>query len=468
MKACVFIGPTLSPEDAAVTLDAIYLPPVQQGDVYRATVRYHPRAIGIIDGYFEHVPSVWHKEILWAMAEGTHVFGSASMGALRAAELAAFGMRGVGKIFEAYRTGIFEPYEDEVFEDEDEVAIIHAPGSATYRAASEAMVNIRSTLAAAAGAGIISADTRSRLVQIAKQLIYPERSWEAILTSGTRGLPGCEFESLRRWLPGGHINQKRDDALAMLAAMREFLAADPAPARVTFVFQRSEMWQRAVADFEEAGEQDASGDAEREALFDELRLAGTYAEARRAGVLRWAGLRECAHEGLAVSTEDRQSAELAFRDRFEISRRIDIDRWLAENDLDDAGRARLIADEARLLRLDRALGPLAAPHVISHLQVTGQYPRYAARAKAKAETQARAGGDSKLDEATRFGLALWYFERRLGGSIPDDLQEYAASMGFVDTDALYRALAREYRYVTAGAEREPGRIGTAVRAPFEG
>ena len=172
MKACVFIGPTLSPEDAAVVLDAIYLPPVQQGDVYRATVRHHPRAIGIIDGYFEHVPSVWHKEILWAMAEGTHVFGSASMGALRAAELAAFGMRGVGKIFEAYRTGVFESYQDEVFEDEDEVAVIHAPEGATYRAASEAMVNIRSTLAAAAGAGIISADTRNRLVRLAIVLIH--------------------------------------------------------------------------------------------------------------------------------------------------------------------------------------------------------------------------------------------------------------------------------------------------------
>ena len=450
MKACVFIGPTLSPEDASATLDAIYLPPVQQGDVYRATMRHHPRAIGIIDGYFEHVPSVWHKEILWAMAEGTHVFGSASMGALRAAELAVFGMRGVGKIFEAYRTGVFEPYEDEVFEDEDEVAVIHAQGGATYRAASEAMVNIRSTLTAAAGAGIISADTRNRLVRIAKQLFYPERSWEATLTSGTRGLPGCEIESLRRWLPGGHINQKRDDALAMLAAMREFLAGDPAPARVTFVFQRSEMWQRAIADFEAAGECDASRDAEREALFDELRLAGTYAEARRAGVLRWAGLRGCAHEGLAVGTEDRQSAELAFRDRFEISRRLDIDRWLAENDLDDAGRADLIADEARLRHLDRALGPLAAPYIVSHLQVTGQYPHYAARAKAKAETLAQIGEDSKLDEATRFGLALWYFEQRLGGSIPEDLQEYAARMGFTDTDALFRALSREHRYLTAG------------------
>jgi hypothetical protein len=98
VTTCVFVGPTVPIPDARAVLDAVYLPPVQQGDVYRAVVHHRPRAVGIIDGYFQQVPSVWHKEILWAMAQGVHVFGSASMGALRAAELAPFGMRGVGEI----------------------------------------------------------------------------------------------------------------------------------------------------------------------------------------------------------------------------------------------------------------------------------------------------------------------------------------------------------------------------------
>src|SRR6185295_3890747 len=91
----LFTGPTLSPREACQRLEAVCLPPAAQGDVYRASLR-RPFAIGIIDGYFERVPAVWHKEILWAMSEGIHVFGSASMGALRAAELALFGMIGVG------------------------------------------------------------------------------------------------------------------------------------------------------------------------------------------------------------------------------------------------------------------------------------------------------------------------------------------------------------------------------------
>ena len=89
MKAMVFVGPTLRPDELPQCPDLVLLPPVAQGDLYRAA-RQRPRAIGIIDGYFEGVLSVWHKEILWAMAEGIHVFGSASMGALRAAELHDF------------------------------------------------------------------------------------------------------------------------------------------------------------------------------------------------------------------------------------------------------------------------------------------------------------------------------------------------------------------------------------------
>ena len=82
----VFLGPTLAEKDAQAELDAVYLPPVSAGDVYRLW-RRRPRAIGIVDGYFDRVPAVWHKEIMWIMERGVHVFGGAGLGALRAAEL---------------------------------------------------------------------------------------------------------------------------------------------------------------------------------------------------------------------------------------------------------------------------------------------------------------------------------------------------------------------------------------------
>ena len=140
MTVFVFVGPTLSSAEVGAAGNFVCLPPAAQGDLYRAA-QQRPQAIGLIDGYFEGVPSVWHKEILWAMTHGVHVFGSASMGALRAAELAAFGMQGVGVVFEAFHSGELA--------DDDEVAVVHGPAEVGYVRLSEAMVDIRFTLAAA-------------------------------------------------------------------------------------------------------------------------------------------------------------------------------------------------------------------------------------------------------------------------------------------------------------------------------
>ncbi|MCP5065006.1 MAG: hypothetical protein GY946_00445, partial [bacterium] len=60
MTAHVFIGPTISSEDARAELDAVCHPPVSEGDIVRLLAR-EPSMIGIIDGYFERVPAVWHK-----------------------------------------------------------------------------------------------------------------------------------------------------------------------------------------------------------------------------------------------------------------------------------------------------------------------------------------------------------------------------------------------------------------------
>ena len=136
MKAVVFIGPSLALADAqahcaASGVESIaWRAPARMGDVYRATLQ-GPDVILIIDGYFEQVPSVWHKEVLFALSQGVQVWGASSMGALRAAELHAFGMRGIGRIFEAYASAAIN--------DDDEVAIVHGQGDGRFALASEAM-----------------------------------------------------------------------------------------------------------------------------------------------------------------------------------------------------------------------------------------------------------------------------------------------------------------------------------------
>lgn len=127
----LFAGPSLAGVHVSSMKGIDQRPPVRQGDVYLATLE-QPSAIGIIDGYFEGVPSVWHKEILWAMSQGIAVLGASSMGALRAAELDTFGMIGIGSIYRAYRDGQLE--------DDDEVALVHGPQELGYHALSVAMV----------------------------------------------------------------------------------------------------------------------------------------------------------------------------------------------------------------------------------------------------------------------------------------------------------------------------------------
>jgi hypothetical protein len=235
MSVYVFIGPTISPKEALIELKAEYLPPASEGDVYRA-VQKQPIAIGIIDGYFQSVPAVRHKEILWAMSRGVHVFGSASMGALRAAELAVFGMEGVGAVFESYRDGILE--------DDDEVAIAHGPAETGFVALSEAMVNIRQTLRKAEEVGVLSGQLRAELVTIGKQLFYPYRTYSALLRRASDGTKTeIELARLREWLPHGRVNQKRDDAIAMLRLIRECLMKGLSRKEVSYSFEQTASWE---------------------------------------------------------------------------------------------------------------------------------------------------------------------------------------------------------------------------------
>ena len=216
----VFAGPTIAVDDARRILDATYRPPATAGDLY-AHARQRPLAIGLIDGLFGTVASVFHKEILWAMREGVHVFGASSMGALRAAELDQFGMVGVGAVYEAYRS--------EALVDDDEVAVAHLGAEHAYRATSDAMVNIRATLNAANAQSVLGKTTRDELERLAKAVHYPQRSIRETVASGRRlGLPADELDDLDDWLgKGGYVDVKRADAVELLVTLQDFAARPP-------------------------------------------------------------------------------------------------------------------------------------------------------------------------------------------------------------------------------------------------
>lgn len=436
MTFCLFIGPTLPEKDTAGLRDGTILPPAAQGDVWRAA-QAQPRAIGIVDGYFCGAPSVWHKEILWALSRGIPIFGSASMGALRAAELHAFGMRGIGRIFEAYRDGRFE--------DDDEVAVSHGPAELGYAALSEAMVNIRATLARAEAEGVLKQCARQKLEAGAKALHFPERSWPALL-DGAPGVGRAALDALREWLPHGRVDQKREDALEMIRVMEEALARTEPP-QVSFHFEWTHLWDEMIARTD-TGVPGAAADA---AVLEELRLEGpeSYERARTRALARLLSGHAAARLGVSISPEAMAAMLRRLRAERGLYARAALEAWMVENGLDAAAMMRLVEDEARLDAVSARAGAALDAALADELRLSGAWTRLARRAR---EKTAALSGQGSAPNPDPMALRLWFFQHRLGRPVPDDLAGFVRELGFATLADFDKALHREILYVKSAKD----------------
>ncbi len=217
MSVAVFAGPSLPPAARSGMRGITWWPPARQGDFARALAR-RPDAIGLIDGVFDSMPTVWHKEILAALDAGIPVFGAASIGALRAAELDLFGMIGVGAIYRQFSSGELT--------DDDEVALLHGPEETGYLALTEPMVNVRATLARAVAMGVTDAATAALVTNAAKAIFFKHRRMPRVLAAAAeQGTDPVSLARLATWLPANRIDQKREDARALIAA----IAPKPVP-----------------------------------------------------------------------------------------------------------------------------------------------------------------------------------------------------------------------------------------------
>ncbi|MBT2207843.1 MULTISPECIES: TfuA-like protein [Actinomadura] len=215
-RAVVFAGPSIDRAAIAELAPVEVRPPVKRGDLDALLAEPDPPGVvGIVDGQFLHGLMISPKEVLRALdrhPRPVRVLGSSSMGALRAAELSEEGMVGVGRVFELYRSG-------EVDAD-DEVAITFDPD--TLRPLCEPMVNIRIAVAAARDQGVVSAEAAETVLAAAKDLYFPERSYERILRlPAVRERVGAdERDALRAFLDSPAApDAKREDAVALLRLM---------------------------------------------------------------------------------------------------------------------------------------------------------------------------------------------------------------------------------------------------------
>jgi len=215
-RTLAFIGPSIALAEARAAFPEVaFRPPVRFGDVARA-LHEGFGTIVIVDGVFEQVPAIWHKEIMLALARGVRVIGAGSMGALRAAELDGFGMEGIGWVYEQYRGGL---------EQDDEVALVHGDADSGYVNLSVPLVQLRHA-AATIAPGDPAAPLLARLVEALRPLFYRERTAARIeaLAFGLAGDP-AQARSALAHLHAPHSQVKRLDALAALAAAARPVAA---------------------------------------------------------------------------------------------------------------------------------------------------------------------------------------------------------------------------------------------------
>ncbi|HRR54284.1 MAG TPA: TfuA-related McrA-glycine thioamidation protein [Candidatus Methanomethylicus sp.] len=213
-KAVIFLGPSAPISEASRILpSATFRPPAGRGDIAAAADEGF-EIIGLIDGVFYQRNAVAHREITYAIGRGAIVIGGSSMGALRASEMDACGMVGVGKIYRWYKDG-------KIVSD-DEVALVFHPE--TLAPISEPMVNIRATLDGLAESGDISAEEEETVVRAASETPFQFRNISRICQRALRaGLPPERCRTIAALLKERRIDQKRLDAIKLLEEVRTLM-----------------------------------------------------------------------------------------------------------------------------------------------------------------------------------------------------------------------------------------------------
>ncbi len=226
----LFAGPSLFGQ--APDLTGLELrPPARQGDLHRAVLD-GADAIGLIDGVFGFVPSVWHKEILFALSEGVRVLGGASLGALRAAECHRFGMEPVGEIAAAYANGA--RYEDA------DVCLAHCPAEMEFMPLSEPLVDVEASVAALLDRALITGEQAWAWLEAARDIYFADRTVDAMLARAN--LSASLADAYRR----NRVGVKARDALALVERLRT-LPGHRGPPPSGWAFRPSGPWRGYLA-----------------------------------------------------------------------------------------------------------------------------------------------------------------------------------------------------------------------------
>jgi len=209
----VFAGPTISPDEVREILPGAEVhPPVRHGDLL-ALHAAPGDTVAVIDGVFFRTGAIRHKELLHLLQQGVTVWGASSMGALRAAELHPFGMRGVGLVYRLYSSGVVT--------GDDEVAVLHAEADDGHRQLSEALVNLRLGLRRARREGLLALADELAVLDALRARPFGERSVGLVRNLLAERWPGDTDRAAAAAAAVGAVNAKRADAERLLHRLAE-------------------------------------------------------------------------------------------------------------------------------------------------------------------------------------------------------------------------------------------------------
>jgi hypothetical protein len=445
MRTVVFLGPSLQAATARQVLaDALFLPPCAMGDVLGAMQCHRPQVIAIIDGLFERTPAVWHKEILYALSQGIAVFGGGSMGALRAAELHAYGMRGVGHSYEGFASGRLD--------DDDEVAITHLAAEDGYRPLSEPMVNLRYGLALALQAGLIDAAEEQSLIAAMKQLFYPDRCWEALYAQAlAQGMAVQRVHALQELVAARRPDRKAEDGLAVLQVVRDWRLHKPAAPAATPAatpgFEPTVFWEHLVACYGQVG--GVAPGLRQNQLIDHVRL-GIPGRQQLLGEALCGVLLRLVRRVLGELKVDDQAALVRFRRERGLEKPAALRLWMQTQGVDEEQCLELARDEARVRQAQWRFQEEISREIPRVLQRQGRYAAVAGDVQAQWQHLADLGiAEPQARDVKSLDAVLQWYDRTWG-PVHGEMAAHVVERGFGSPRQFMTEMLA--RYLVACAE----------------
>lgn len=430
-KVLIYAGPSLDSESILEVIpDAIIKPPAKQGDIISDVMHYEPTHVLLIEGVFHQNLSVWHKELVWAMQiPGVRaVYGAASMGALRAADMSDFGMIGCGKIFAWYNEGVIT--------GEEEVAASYVARDSHLIAATIPLVDVRGALLKGLEDELFEDQEVEDLLARAGAIHWTERTLRAI----------WELSPALENLVRTH-SQKAIDALQLIHTFRDLLpeehAVRPTEESLSILFNAGFDRDRSVI----VGDQ-AIRLQDLEAyitLHDQDYEQHTEDADHRTLSLFLADIYR-----INCTKEEIDGEWRRFSVRMGLRSLGDHEKWLKDNHCNGRELLRLMIENCRLRKLRRALMTRSGPRrrtqrLLDHLKLSRQYEYWAMGAAHHEKAIAQAGAEETLYFGGRADVSqmLNSHMKRHGLTLTMSLEDYCQEMGFSSVRELMCALARD-------------------------